>query len=130
MLADVFIILSLILLNGFLAASEIALISSRKARLEVYIKKGNRAASEALKLHRTPNRFLSTVQIGITLISILTGLYSGAAFAPFFEQFISRVPFLARYSENISVLLVVVIITFLTLVFGALVPKRVGLIIP
>src|SRR3546814_1020969 len=88
MLADVFIILSLILLNGFLAASEIALISSRKARLEVYIKKGNRAASEALKLHRTPNRFLSTVQIGITLISILTGLYSGAAFAPFFEQFI------------------------------------------
>src|SRR3546814_5416858 len=70
MLADVFIILSLILLNGFLAASEIALISSRKARLEVYIKKGNRAASEALKLHRTPNRFLSTVQIGITLISI------------------------------------------------------------
>src|SRR3546814_9517687 len=81
MLADVFIILSLILLNGFLAASEIALISSRKARLEVYIKKGNRAASEALKLHRTPNRFLSTVQIGITLISILTGFYSGAAFA-------------------------------------------------
>lgn len=130
MLAEVFIIFFLILLNGLFAASEIALVSSRKARLEVYIKSGNRAAREALKLHNTPNRFLSTVQIGITLISILTGLYSGAAFAPFFEQYLQKVDFLAPYSENISVILVVVIITFLTLVFGELVPKRIGLIIP
>lgn len=130
MLAEVFIILFLILLNGLFAASEIALVSSRKARLEVYIKSGNRAAREALRLHNAPNRFLSTVQIGITLISILTGLYSGAAFAPFFEQYLQKVDFLAPYSENISVILVVVIITFLTLVFGELVPKRIGLIIP
>ncbi|QEC53690.1 putative hemolysin [Anseongella ginsenosidimutans] len=130
MLAEVFIILFLILLNGIFAASEIALVSSRKTRLELFIKKGNRAATEAMKLHRSPNKFLSTVQIGITLISILTGLYSGAAFAPFFKQFFVEIPLLAPYSENISVALVVIIITFLTLVFGELVPKRVGLIIP
>lgn len=130
MLTEVFIILFLILLNGIFAASEIALVSSRKTRLELHIKKGNRAAREALKLHRSPNKFLSTIQIGITLISILTGLYSGAAFAPFFEQFLTRIPAVAPYSQNIAVVVVVIVITFLTLVFGELVPKRVGLIIP
>lgn len=130
MLTEVFLILALILLNGVFAASEIALVSARKTRLEIFIKKGSRSAREALKLHRAPNKFLSTIQIGITLISILTGLFSGAAFAPFFEQFLQRIPALAPYSENIAVALVVIIITFFTLVFGELVPKRVGLIIP
>ncbi|HYH55886.1 MAG TPA: hemolysin family protein [Anseongella sp.] len=130
MLAEILIIFFLILLNGVFAASEIALVSSRKARLEVFIKKGKSAAREALRLHNSPNAFLSTVQIGITLISILTGIYSGAAFAPYFEQFLKRISFLEAYSENLSVVLVVILITFFTLVFGELVPKRIGLIIP
>src|SRR5690606_36468771 len=130
MLTEVFIILFLILLNGIFAASEIALVSSRKTRLELYIKKGNRAAREALKLHRSPNKFLSTIQIGITLIIILTGLYSGAAFAPFFEQFLTRIPAVVPYSENIAVVVVVIVIICHSLLFEKLVTERMGLIIP
>lgn len=78
---EIFIIIGLILLNGLLSMSEIALVSARKARLEVEAKRGNKSAKTALKLANEPDRFLSTIQIGITLIGILTGLYSGEAFA-------------------------------------------------
>ena len=78
---EIFIIIGLILLNGLLSMSEIALVSARKARLELEAKRGNKSAKTALKLANEPDRFLSTIQIGITLIGILTGLYSGEAFA-------------------------------------------------
>ena len=130
MLTESLIILALILLNGVLSASEIAIVSSRKARLQVLADKKNAAAKQVLKLKSTPNQFLSTVQIGITLIGILTGIFGGATIAQRLEFYLSKVSWVDGYSSQLSVLIVVVVITFLTLVFGELVPKRIGLAIP
>ncbi|MCD7978689.1 MAG: hemolysin family protein [Tannerellaceae bacterium] len=121
------IILGLILLNGVLSMSEIALVSVRKVRLETEAKKGNHSAQAALNLIRQPDRFLSAIQIGITLIGILTGLYSGEAFANDFAGVINKIPFLAPYSYHIARILIVVVVTYLTLVLGELVPKKIGL---
>ena len=110
--------------------SEIALISARKNRLESAAKKGNTRARTALDLANSPNKFLSTVQIGITLIGILTGLYSGDKITDdvflFFNSFVSLQP----YSHSLSIGLVVVVLTFFSLVFGELLPKRIGLNYP
>src|SRR5690606_25067286 len=130
MLTESLIILALILLNGIFSASEIAIVSSRKARLQVLIDRKNAAAKQVLKLKEAPNRFLSTVQIGITLIGILTGIFGGATLAQRLDVYLSKISWLAGYSSQISVLIVVIAITFLTLVFGELVPKRIGLAIP
>ena len=91
---EIFIIIGLIFLNGVLAMSEIALVSARKARLELEAKRGNKFAQTALKLAGEPDRFLSTIQIGITLIGILTGLYSGEAFAYNLSEVVRHVPVL------------------------------------
>ncbi len=110
--------------------SEIALISARKNRLETAAKKGNTSAKTALELANSPNKFLSTVQIGITLIGILTGIYSGEKVTEnvriFFEGFALTKP----YSNSLSVGTVVVILTFFSLVLGELLPKRIGLNYP
>ncbi len=107
--------------------AEIALVSSRKTKLDLFAKNGDKRASAALQLANSPSKFFSTVQIGITLISILTGIYSGDTFKgyiqPFFEQFDS----LKNYSETISVIIITIIVTFVTLIFGELVPKRIGM---
>ncbi len=124
---EILIIVGLILLNGVLSMSEIALVSARKARLEAEMKKGNKSAETALALSNEPDKFLSTIQIGITLIGILTGLYSGDAFAYDLAEVISQVPALAPYALVISKSAIVIIITYLTLIFGELVPKRVGM---
>ena len=121
------IIIGLILLNGLLSMSEIALVSSRKARLEALAKKGKKSAQKALALSKEPDRFLSTIQIGITLIGILTGLFSGEAFAGDLAAGLSKISFIEPYSYAISKLLIVVIVTYFTLVLGELVPKRIGL---
>ncbi len=110
--------------------SEIALISARKSRLETAAKKGNASAKTALDLANAPNKFLSTVQIGITLIGILTGIYSGDKITENVEVFISSYEVLRPYAHNIAVGIVVVILTFFSLVLGELLPKRVGLIYP
>lgn len=110
--------------------SEIALISARKNRLESAAKKGNPSAVAALKLANSPNKFLSTVQIGITLIGILTGIYSGDKITDRVEVFINKYSVLEPYAENIAVGVVLVILTFFTLVLGELLPKRIGLIYP
>lgn len=110
--------------------SEIALISARKTRLETAAKKGNASAKAALALANSPNKFLSTVQIGITLIGILTGIYSGDKITDNVESFINNYEVLQPYAENIAVVLVLVILTFFTLVLGELLPKRLGLIFP
>ena len=121
------IIIGLIFLNGILSMSEIALVSSRKARLETLAKKGKKSAQKALELSKEPDRFLSTIQIGITLIGILTGLFSGEAFAGDLAVILSNISFIEPYSFAISKFIIVVIVTYLTLVLGELVPKRIGL---
>lgn len=124
---EILIVIALILLNGVFSMSEIALVSARKSRLEVDAKKGNKSAQTALKLSSEPDRFLSTIQIGITLIGILTGLYSGEAFATDLAVVIAKVPSLAPYAVTISKTGIVVIVTYLTLILGELVPKRIGM---
>ncbi len=121
------IIFLLILLNGILSMSEIALVSSRKSRLQIEAKKGSVSASRALKLSNQPDKFLSTIQIGITLIGILTGLFSGQAFAEKFEVIFTRASWLEPYAHIIARILIVFIVTYFTLVFGELVPKRIGM---
>lgn len=107
--------------------SEIALVSARKARLELDAKRGNKSAQTALKLANQPDKFLSTIQIGITLIGILTGLYSGEAFANDLAAIVRQVPVLEPYALGVSKTVIVVIVTYLTLVMGELVPKRIGM---
>jgi len=107
--------------------SEIALISSRKSRLETAAKKGNKSAKTALDLANSPNKFLSAVQIGITLIGILTGIYSGDKITEDVEYFVSGFEAISPYAHSVAVGIVVVILTFFSLVLGELLPKRIGL---
>jgi len=124
---EILIILFLVILNGIFSMSEIALISSRKTKLEIASKNGDRRAAAALVLVNSPNRFLSTVQIGITLISILTGIFSGNTITIGIQDFLTGFGLELKYADNIAVGLVVVIIGFLQLVLGELVPKRIGM---
>lgn len=110
--------------------SEIALISARKNRLENAAKKGNSSAKAALDLANSPNKFLSTVQIGITLIGILTGIFSGDKITTDVQTFVEGFVSLKPYADSIAVGIVVVILTFFSLVLGELVPKRIGLNYP
>ena len=110
--------------------SEIALISARKSRLETAAKKGNNNAKVALDLANSPNKFLSTVQIGITLIGILTGIYSGDKITTDVQLFIESFATLKPYAHSVAVGIVVVILTFFSLVLGELLPKRIGLNYP
>src|SRR5687768_17570573 len=103
------IILALILLNGFFACSELALIAARKSRLRTRAELGHRGAATALRLLENPTRLLSSVQIGITLIGILTGVYSGAVFAPDLAVLLRRLDWLAPYEEEVSFTMIVVL---------------------
>ncbi|MDR6967848.1 putative hemolysin [Flavobacterium arsenatis] len=124
---EILIILFLIILNGVFSMSEIALISARKNRLENAAKKGNASAKAALELANSPNKFLSTVQIGITLIGILTGIFSGDKITTDVKVFVEGFTSLRPYADSIAVGIVVVILTFFSLVLGELLPKRIGL---
>ena len=125
---DIFILLALILVNGLFAMSEIALVSARKARLESQAEKGDKKAKAALELSSNPELFLSAVQIGITLISIVTGVYSGERFAQDLAPYIAKFETLRPYAETISTTLIVIFVTFLSIIFGELIPKRFGLL--
>jgi len=127
---ELLIILFLILLNGLFAMSEIAMVSSRKSRLEAASKRGDLAAKKALELSENPGKFLSTVQIGITLIGILTGIYSGQKIEDDLTAYINQYHLLQDYSKTIAVTLIVITLTFFSLVLGELVPKRIGLTMP
>ena len=107
--------------------AEIALVSARKSRLEVQANKGDKKAEEALKLANKPETFLSTVQMGITVIGILTGIYSGEKLTDNFSEFLNQWPALIPYSHGIATAIVVIIVTYFSIVFGELVPKRLGL---
>lgn len=127
---ELLILFGLILLNGLFSMSEIALVSARKSRLEGDGQRGDLRARAALKLMDDPGRFLSTVQIGITLIGILTGLYSGENLTEDLETIVRRVDLLAAYAHPLAVTGVVIAITFFSLLLGELVPKRIGLTLP
>lgn len=124
---EVIIIIGLILLNGLLSMSEIALVSARKSKLEIEAKKGSKSAQAALNLMSKPDTFFSTIQIGITLIGILTGLYSGEAFAYNLSEVVSQIPLLAPYALLLSKTFIVIVVTYVTLILGELVPKRLGM---
>jgi putative hemolysin len=124
---ELLIILLLTLLNGVFSMSEIALVSSRKSKLETAAKNGDRRAQVALDLSNSPNRFLSTVQIGITLIGILLGIFSGDKLTDDVQNYVASVDILSPYAHSIAVVLVLLLLTYLSLVFGELVPKRIGL---
>src|SRR5215475_3632233 len=120
---EILFILLLLLANGLFAMSEIALVSSRKARLQRRAEK-DAGAQVALELAESPIRFLSTVQIGITLIGILAGAFGGATISAHLARSLNRIPALAPYSEAVSLVVVVMMITYLSLVVGELIPKR------
>lgn len=126
-MTEVFIILGLILLNGLFSMAEIALVSARKARLEAQAQRGDLDAEKALDLANHPDSFLSTVQIGITLIGILTGIYSGDSFKKPLQEWLSNLDLLKPYSSTLATVIILIVITYLSLVLGELVPKRLGL---
>jgi putative hemolysin len=129
-MTELIILFFLIFLNGFFSMAEIALVSSRKARLEGQAGKGDQRAKKALDLAQHPDKFLSTVQIGITTIGILTGIYSGEKMIDDVAAYLNETSMFAAYSNGIATAIVVVIITFFSLVFGELVPKRLGMASP
>jgi putative hemolysin len=129
-MGEIFLILGLILLNGLFSMAEIALVSARKARLEAQANRGDKNAKEALDLSNNPDKFLSTVQIGITLIGILTGILSGEKLKSDFVEFLNRFEMLQRYSSGLATAIIVIIITYFSMVLGELVPKRIGLARP
>lgn len=126
-LLDLLILFILIAGNGFLSMAEMALISARKVRLRQQAEEGDNRAATALRLAEEPSHFLSTVQIGITLVGILTGVFGGATLSnPLAEQ-LARIGFLAPYAQPVAVVVVVLAITYFSLVLGELVPKRLAL---
>jgi len=124
---DILFILLLTLINGVLAMSELAVVSSRRARLVGMADRGNRGARVALRLLGDPGRFLSTVQIGITLVGILAGAVSGATIAERLGAWLDTLPLLAPNGVAIAIGLVVLCITYLSLIVGELVPKRIAM---
>src|SRR3972149_5577354 len=124
---EIIMISVLILVNAILAMSEAALVASRKARLQQQASEGNKSSALALKLIEDPNIFLSTVQIGITLIGVLAGAVGGATIAESLASVLRNIPYIGEYSTSIALGVVVLFITILTIWLGELVPKRLGL---
>ena len=128
---SIVVVLLLVVLNGLFAMTELAVVSSRKAKLQSRAERGDRGAKAALKLAEDPTHFLSAVQVGITLIGILAGAYGQAAIAGELNQLLeASIPSLAAYSEVFSTALVVIFITYISVIVGELVPKRLALIFP
>jgi putative hemolysin len=126
-----FIILALlILLNGLLVMSELALISAKKNRLEASAAKGDRNAKTVLELKENPDVFLSTTQIYITLIAILTGVYSGEKFGHYLQPYLEKIDLIKPYAHTVATVLIVIVVTFLSILFGELIPKRFAILRP
>jgi putative hemolysin len=121
------VVLMLILLNGFFALAEMAVVAARKARLQHAAEIGHHGALAALELKRDPARFLSTVQIGITVIGVLASVFSGATLADALTRALGNIPGWGPYAPSISFAVVVISISYLTLILGELVPKRIAL---
>lgn len=124
------IIIGLIILNGIFSMSEMSLVSARKFKLENALRKGRSGAKAAIELSEDPNKFLSTVQIGITLIGILLGVYSGENLTNDLAFWLSGWEFIKPYADKIAVGMIVLAVTYLSIVLGELIPKRLGMIFP
>jgi putative hemolysin len=124
---ELFIILGLIFLNGCFSLAELALVSSRRVRLENEAKRGDKKSRKALDLSGNPDTFLSTIQIGITVIGILTGFYSGSAISDWLTLQFLQIPWLAGSAHGLAVISIVVLVTYLSLVLGELLPKRIAM---
>ena len=127
MTLELLVILVLVLANGLLSLSEMAIVSVRRARLRELAEMGSRGARVALALSEDPNRFLAAIQIGITLIGIVSGAYAGVTVGEALGEVLAVSPLLAPHSKGLGVGIVVVCITFLSLVLGELVPKRLAM---
>jgi putative hemolysin len=130
MILEISIIFALIILNGIFSMSEIAVVSSRKSKLTLEADEGDANAKAALELANSPDKFLSTVQVGITLIGILTGVFGGAAISEKLSVYFVAIGFFPEYGETIALALVVIMITYFSLIIGELLPKRIGLANP
>lgn len=124
---EILIILFLILLNGLFSMSEISVISARKSSLQSEANKGNKSAKTALKLADNPDRFLSSVQVGITLISLLTGMFSGNKIASIFTDVMIRAGLSESVAGPLAQTIIIIIVTYFSIVLGELVPKRIGM---
>lgn len=127
---ELLIIIALVLLNGIFSMSEMSLVSSRKFKLESAKRKGVPGAKSALELAENPTKFLSTVQIGITLIGILLGIYSGENLTHDVAGFLNTYEVLKPYSQNLAVGIIVLFVTYLSILLGELLPKRLGMTFP
>ena len=124
---ELLIVAALILLNGFFAMAEMAVVSARRGRLQHMVERGSKGARAALSMTEDPTKLLSTVQIGITLIGVLAGAFSGATIAEKLERALLEIPELATRAETLSIAIVVICISYLSLIVGELVPKRIAL---
>ena len=129
-MVEIIILFFLILLNGLLVMSEMALVSAKKNRLEGSAAKGDIKSKTVLELKDNPDIFLSTTQIYITLIAILTGVYSGEKFGKYLVPYLEQINFLKRYVDSIATVIIVILVTFLSILFGELVPKRIAIMRP
>lgn len=127
---EILIIVALVLLNGIFSMSEMSLVSSRKFKLENAKKKGSSGAKTAIELSENPTKFLSTVQIGITLIGILLGVYSGENLTNNVSEYLNQFEIIKPYSHNIATGIIVIFVTYLSIVLGELLPKRLGMTFP
>ncbi len=117
-------------MNAFIVMCEMALVSAKKSRIESAAAQGDKKSQIVLKLKESPEIFLSTTQIYITLISILTGVYSGERFSVYLQPYLEKIDFIRPYSDSISIVIIVIIVTFLSILLGELIPKRIALMNP
>ncbi len=125
---EIIILLALIFLNALFVMSEIALVSARKSKLETMAERGDVKAKKALILSSNPEVFLAAAQIGITFIAIITGVYSGERFSHYISPWFEKIEFLKPYALTLATTIIVILVTFLTIIFGELIPKRIGLL--
>ncbi len=124
---ELIIIVILILVNGYFAATELALVTSRKHRLKIISDQGDKAAAEVIRVKEKPGHILATVQVGISLVSSLASAYGGASIAPVLAEWLAKIPVLQPYAQQVALLVLVLGITYFTLIIGELVPKQLAL---
>jgi putative hemolysin len=130
MLLNLLIVLALILANGIFAMSELSIVSARKVRLEQLARKGDRKAQAALNLANRPNDFFSTVQVGITLITLLSGVFGEKAISEPIKPLLANIPAIAPYADTLAFLIAISTLTYVSLILGELVPKQLALTMP
>ena len=124
---ELFLIFMLVIANGIFSGTELAMVSARRGRLQQKADDGDSRAVAALALQDDPNRLLSTVQVGITVISTLTGVFGGASIAALITPFVTTLPYIGNQADTVSLAIVVLGLSYLSLVIGELVPKRMAL---